>query len=172
MGHKAATLEYPSRSERYYREPQLPIGYELGQSLKSRTITTTSLVNQNFAFVNFRLRSRRRRANYKPLVVLAPTLVLGLMVNCSSPSYLMVVKLLHQSSLKLTTKVAVLPSPAQVNPPAISPVVSSRAIIGQEDDFQSLNSHSGALGLAQIMPANLARGVKTFLVIGLRLMSF
>jgi len=24
MGHKAATLEYPSRSERYYREPQLP----------------------------------------------------------------------------------------------------------------------------------------------------
>jgi len=51
----------------------------------------------------------------------------------------MVVKLLHQSSPKTYHKVAVLPSPAQVNPPAISPVVAlSRAIIGQEssDDFQ------------------------------------
>jgi hypothetical protein len=64
-----------------------------------------------------------------------------------------------EQSKNLPQKVAVLPSPASVHPSAISPMVAlSRAIIGQEssDDFQSLNSHSGALGLAQIMPANLS----------------
>jgi hypothetical protein len=56
-------------------------------------------------------------------------------------------------------KVAVLPSPAQVHPPAIPHVVAlSRAIIAKEStaESQSLNPHSGALGLAQIMPANLS----------------
>lgn len=55
-------------------------------------------------------------------------------------------------------EVASLPSPVLVNPAATPPVVAlALAIVGQESsaDPEALNPHSGALGLAQIMPANL-----------------
>jgi len=69
----------------------------------------------------------------------------------------MVVKLLHQSSLKLTTKVAVLPSPAQVNPPAISPVVALVAPLLDKKVRLPVSKFSlWSLGIGQIMPANLS----------------
>lgn len=99
-----------------------------------------------------RLRSRRR-ANYRPFAVLATTLVLGLLMVRLLPSFL------PTSDKALAPQQLEDSSPAQVNPSATPPVVAlSRAIVGKESsaDFQSLNPHSGALGLAQIMPDNLS----------------
>ena len=103
------------------------------------------------------LRNRRRRANDKVLLFLAPTIVLSLLMVKLLFSFLPTFSKAFTTpqSGNLPQKAAVLPSPAQVSTPVMA---LSRAIIGQESsaDAQSLNPHSGALGLAQIMPANLS----------------
>lgn len=162
MGHKAATFEYPSKSEQYSREPQLPPNWIRTRSEPKVKNYYNPTWESEFRVTQRRRRRRRRRqADYKRLVVLAPTLILGLLMLRLLFSFLPISSKAEapQQFDKLPQKVAVLPSPAQVNPAAIPPVVAlSRAIIGQEssNESKSLNSHSGALGLAQIMPANLS----------------
>ena len=164
MKHKAATLEHPRASGPSSREPQLPPLPANG--MRTRPVHQVKNYYSPTPKSEFRvhprqLRSRRRRAKDKRLLFLAATIILSLLM----------VKLLfsffptfskafttHQSN-NLSQKVAVWPSPDQVSTPAITPVMAlSLAIIGQESsaDPQSLNPHSGALGLAQIMPANLS----------------
>lgn len=109
----------------------------------------------------FRRRNRRRRSNCRTLVVLALTLVLGLLMVRLLLSFLSTsCKAFAAQQSEQSQKVTVLPSPLlQMNPATTAPVVAlARAIIGQESsaEFQSLNPHSGALGLAQIMPVNLS----------------
>lgn len=172
MVHKAATFEHPRRSEPSSREPQLP------PVPPNRTRTREGNKVKNYYSPTrkseFRVhqppkrRRRRRRANYKILLVLAPTIVLGLLMVRLLLSFLPTSSKAEapQQFENIPQKVAVLPSPAQVNPAATPPVVAlSRAIIGQESsaDPQSLNPHSGALGLAQIMPANLSAWSKDIL---------
>ena len=64
-----------------------------------------------------------------------------------------------QQSQQQSQKVIVPRSSAQVNPPTLSMVALGRAIVEKESlaNSQSQNPHSGALGLAQIMPANLSQ---------------
>lgn len=162
MGHKAATFEYSSKSEQYSREPQLPPNWIRARSEPKVKNYYNPTWESEFRVTQRRRRRRRRRqADYKRLVVLAPTLILGLLMLRLLFSFLPISSKAEapQQFDKLPQKVAVLPSPAQVNPAAIPPVEAlSRAIIGQEssNESKSLNSHSGALGLAQIMPANLS----------------
>lgn len=108
----------------------------------------------------YRRRNRRRRSNYRILVVLALTLVLGLLMVRLLLSFLSTsCKAFASQQFGQPQKAIVLPSPFQTNPATTAPVVAlAHAIIGQESsaEFQSLNPHSGALGLAQIMPANLS----------------
>ena len=162
MGHKVATFEYPSRSEPYSKGPQLPpITVRTRAALEVNNYHSPTRKSEFRVHQPRRRRSRRRRANYKTLVVLAPTIVLGLLLIRLLVSFLPTSSkaFARQQFENQSQKVAVLPTPAQVNPSATSPVVAlSHAIIGQESsaDFQSLNPHSGALGLAQIMPANLS----------------
>ena len=143
-----------------FREPQLPPLPANGMRIRPVHQVKTyysPTPKSEFRVQPRKIRSRRRRARDKKLLFLAATIVLSLLM----------VKLLFSFSKAFTTKqsntlpqkVAVLPSPAQVSTPAITPVMAlSLAIIGQESsaDPQSLNPHSGALGLAQIMPANLS----------------
>lgn len=162
MRHKAASFGRPLRSEVYSKEPYLPpdwIRTKQKQPVKkdySPTRNSEFRVHQPP-----RRRSRKRPANYKTLAVLAPTVVLGLLMvrllfSFLPTSYKAVAP---QQFDKLPQKVAVLPSPTGGNSSTTIPVVAlGRAIIGTESsgDFESLNSHSGASGFAQIMPANIS----------------
>ncbi len=161
MKHKAATLEHPRVGGSYSKEPQLPPVPANG--MRTRPVHQVKNYYSPTRKSEFRvhprqLRSRRRRANNKILLFLVPTIVLSLlMVKLLSFLPTFSKAFTTQQSNNLPQKVAV-PSPAQVSTPAIPPVMAlSQAIIGQESsaNAQSLNPHSGALGLAQIMPANL-----------------
>lgn len=160
MKHKAATLEHPRASGPSSREPQLPPLPANG--MRTRPVHQVKNYYSPTRKSEFRLqprkiRSRRRRARDKKLLFLVATIVLSLLMVKLLFSFFKVFTTQHSNILP--QKVAVLPSSAQVSTPAITPVMAlTLAIIGQESsaDHQSLNPHSGALGLAQIMPANLS----------------
>ncbi len=169
MGHKEATFEHPSWSDPYSRQPHLPPA--LSRNRRSRRVNNSYKTTHKSEFrVNQtpRLRSRRR-ANYKTFAVLAPTIALGLLMVRSLLSFLPTSfkAVAPQQFSDSPHKVAVLPSPSlPVNTPATPPVVAlRRAIVAKESsvDPQSLNPHSKALGLAQIMPANLSNWSKSTL---------
>lgn len=101
-----------------------------------------------------RRRRPRRQASWRKSIILAPTLIVSLLILKWLTSFL-------PDSFPAFTFGRWEDSPPQVavSPPQISPLDAlSRAIISQEstDNFQSLNPHSQALGLAQVMPANLS----------------
>lgn len=156
MRHKRATLEHPRQSRSYSQDPPLPS--DRRRKRRSHTVKNYYNPSHKSEFPDHppqRLRSRRQRSNYKILAVLASTLVLGILLDR------LILSLLPTSCKAIAPqeKVAVLSSPARVNPPATPPVVAlTLAIVIKESsaEFQALNPHSGALGLAQIMPANLS----------------
>lgn len=159
MVNKVATFEYSRRSEPYYKSPQLPpIQTKRSHRVKNYDNPTPKL--------EFRIhqpqkvRSRKRIVNYKPLAVLAPSFVLGLLILKLCLSFLPIsFKASAPEQFKnQPQKVAVLRSQPPNNT-TTSPVIAlGHAIVGKESsaDSQSLNPHSGALGLAQIMPVNLS----------------
>lgn len=92
-----------------------------------------------------RRRKRIRRDRWRKPLVLISTFILSLLL-CR-----WLLSRQFQSSQVSTSQ----PQPA----PVVSPVDAlSRAIISQEstDNYKSLNPHSQALGLAQVMPANIS----------------
>lgn len=146
-------LRQPRRKRRFPRKASLT---HPGKKYYKAT-RTASGVAQRSKFVGDRLprrKRRRRQASWKKLVILAPTiipilLILNWLISILSNSF--PVFNLQQFENP--------PQKVAVSPPQISPVDALvRAIIEQEstNNFQSLNPHSQALGLAQVMPANLS----------------
>ncbi len=161
MKHKVATFEYPNRSGIYSRGPHLPSWRQArtGSGTKNHHTHTRNLESPVHKPRPYR--SQRRHANYRGLLVLVPTLFLGLLLSRLLFSLLPTSDktFAPQQSEQKSQKVAVLQSPAQVLPPTPSMVALGRAIVEKESlaNSQSQNPHSGALGLAQIMPANLSQ---------------
>ena len=159
MVNKVATFEYSRRSEPDYKSPQLPPI----QTKRSRRVKNydNPIPKSEFRIHQpQKVRSRRRIVNYKPLAVLAPSFVLGLLILKLCLSFLPIsFKASAPEQFKnQPQKVAVLRSQPPSNT-TTSPVIAlGHAIVGKESsaDSQSLNPHSGALGLAQIMPVNLS----------------
>lgn len=122
-----------------------------------KSTRTASGVPQRPKFVSDQLprrKRRRRQASWKKLVILAPAIILSLLILNWVISFLPNF-FPPFSSQQFENN----PQQVAVSLPRISPVDAlSRAIIEQEstDNFQSLNPHSQALGLAQVMPANLS----------------
>lgn len=170
MGHKPATFEYPM-SGQYSQGPHLPPDWIQNRPPEVKHYYSPTRRSRSRAHPPRRRRSRRRQANYRPLIILVPTLVVGVLLVRLLISFLPDFCKAEVPKQETLQKVAV-PSPTQVQPPVIPPVVAlSRAIIVKESsaDFQSLNPHSGALGLAQVMPANLSAWSQD--VLGYRLTS-
>lgn len=120
-----------------------------------KSTRTASNVRQRSKPVGDRLprRKRRRQASWTKLVILAPTFILSLLIL----NWL--ISLLSNSFPVFNLQPFESPQQVSVSLPKTSPVDAlSRAIIAQEstDNFQSLNPHSQALGLAQVMPDNLS----------------
>lgn len=120
-----------------------------------KSIHTTSLHQQSKSVVNRipKRKRRKRQASWTKLVILVSSFILILLILkwliSFLPNYFPAVTL---EQIENYPQVSVLL-------PQTSPLDAlSRAIIAQEstDNFQSLNPHSQALGLAQVMPANLS----------------
>ena len=169
MGHQGATFGQTKWSQPYVREPHLPPDLLRTRRTEAVKKSFSPPPKSKFCVVQTRkLRSRKRIVNYKPLIVLAPTIVLSLLIVKLLFSFLPTffrASVPHQFEGS-ARKTAVLLSPVQVNPPATPQVIAlRRAIIGKESEanFQALNPHSKALGLAQIMPENLSDWSKELL---------
>ena len=143
MRHQRIILELATQQE-IERKRQRSTDSEHSRR-KQRSLVDRSIPTQHTRSHPPRRRRRLRRSRWHKLVILIPTVILSL--------------LLSRWLLSLPTQ----PSQASNSrtrsaPISVSPVNAlSRAIISQEskNNHRSLNPHSQALGLAQIMPANI-----------------
>ena len=114
---------------------------------QQRSLVDRPIPVQNKPVHRSRRRKRRlRRDRWNKLFILVPTVIVSL---CLSRWLLPLQTQFSQAS----------PSRSQPASTPVSPVDAlSRAIISQEstNNHKSLNPHSQALGLAQVMPANVA----------------
>jgi len=143
MRHQRIILELAAQQE-IERERQRST-HSRHNRRKRRSLLERPIPTQNTRVHPPRRQRRLRRDRWHKLVILIPTVVLGL--------------LLSRWLLSLQTQFSQASnSRAQPAPFLVSPVDAlSRAIISQEstNNHESLNPHSQALGLAQIMPANI-----------------
>lgn len=165
MRHQQILLELATRKATHpqeldrLRQPRRKRRVHPGKKSYKST-RTASAVDRRSRFVSDRLprrKRRRRQASWKKLVILAPTIIPILLILNWLISFL-------SNSFPIFNLQQFENPPQQV---AVSPTLSPvdaliRAIIQQEstNDFQSLNPHSQALGLAQVMPANLSNWSK------------
>ncbi len=152
MRHQGIIFEPSVRNATY---PKAPLQTTLPRKRRSRPGKKYPHTrNSEFVVPPHRRRRTRRRTNWKILLVLAPSLILSLFVFKWLSSFLTNSCQAFSEQFNNSSQQSVLPSPN-----ATSPVAAlSHAIISKEStqNFKSLNPHSQALGLAQIMPANLS----------------
>lgn len=131
---------------KYYRSTRHP------QLLKPTPQHQRQQPTQRVA-TGIRRRRRKRQINRRRLVFLVLSLILSLFILKSLVSFL------YTSVHSVASQYFQDSQPAITVLPSVSPVDALvQAIISQEstENFESVNPHSQALGLAQIMPANLS----------------
>lgn len=144
MRHQRIILELAIKQE-IDRERSLPADSRRDRRSLSSRHPDRPPHTQLLAHPSRRRQKQVRRAKWRKLVILVPVVILSL--------------LLCQWWRSRQTDSARANTSQHQPAPIVSPVDAlSRAIIAREstDNYKSLNPHSQALGLAQVMPANIS----------------
>ncbi|WP_146149824.1 transglycosylase SLT domain-containing protein [Chroococcidiopsis sp. CCALA 051] len=142
MRHQKIILELATQQQ---IEPERQRTIHSKPTRRKQTLVDRPSTQQTRIHPSRRRQRRLRRDRWHKLVILIPTVVLSLLLSR------WLLSLQTQFSQASTFR-------SQPAPILVSPVDAlSHAIINQESthNHQSLNPHSQALGLAQIMPANI-----------------